>query len=310
MRRTHMMRVGGCVLTLVLAVGCGESAELQALRKRVDKVESDQALLLQAMNSTAQKMDAFLRAVQGEEPVAGDAASGVEAGGEPPEITPAVSEPSPETPAGSGRIPVELWLPALAAALALGALLWNRRSRAVVDRAETGTRQEVSREPGVRREVSVALDAEPVEGVCLDKGAEATCVELPVDLPGEPVGDLCVENVGRGELGLANVAPVELDEPWSGRAARRDRPPCSVQWRLPCADPEAGSRLAQDLLSADPRVLTAPAPRIEPEARSLRVGYHVHPDLTLADRSQIAARLVEVLRSVPPGVRGGAAGRS
>lgn len=294
------MLVGLCIAMLVPGCDSGDSAGVRELRERVEKLEENQQLLLEAMNATARKLDVFLLAVTGEE-LPDPVGSGTESGTEPvesgiaePEVQqPTGSEPAETLPAAS-RVPIELWVSGgavlLALVLALVALFRSRRSLQAA---------------GPDREAEESVAEASLE---MDEGAEETA-ELS---RGEPVGDLSVENVGRGELGLSNIAPVELDEPMFDVAAATalDDPPRSVQWRLSCADPEAGSRLAQELLVGDPRVLAEPRPRVEAEAQSLRVGYHVHPGLTLSDRSQIAARLMEVLRDVPPAVRGGASGRS
>ena len=117
----------------------------------------------------------------------------------------------------------------------------------------------------------------------------------------EPVGDLSVENVGRGELGLGNVSPVELEDPVGEMPVATGDQPARVQWKLACANPELGSKLVEDLLAREPGVLRAPPPKVEKQGHSLRIAYHVHPGLLVADRTQIAARLMEVLRSLPVG---------
>ena len=110
---------------------------------------------------------------------------------------------------------------------------------------------------------------------------------------------LDVEQVGVGELGLENVLPVELAEARED-AGSRNEAPCRVQWKLTCANPAVGEKLVLDLFAREPRVLAEPAPRVEAQGHSLRIGYHVHPGLPVAERTQIAARLTEVLEGVPP----------
>ncbi len=113
-------------------------------------------------------------------------------------------------------------------------------------------------------------------------------------------------DMGIEELGLANVLPVELEEA-SEEAGISDQPPCRVQWKLTCANPVVGEKLVLDFFAREPRVLGEPAPRVEAQGHSLRIGYHVHPGLPVAERTQIAARLTEVLEGVPPAssIRGG-----
>ena len=143
---------------------------------------------------------------------------------------------------------------------------------------------------GVSVEPAVEIPGEVGEG------------EPPGESPGrEPVGDLSVEHVGRGELGLANVSPVELEEPEvESLPVNAAAPPRMVEWKLACANPAAGEKLVRELLHTEPRVLKAPPARVDGEDCALRIAYFVHPELVVADRTQIATRLIEVLRSVPP----------
>jgi hypothetical protein len=131
----------------------------------------------------------------------------------------------------------------------------------------------------------------------------------------EPVAEIVTEGNGERseqpevaaeELGLANVLAVELEEA-SEDAGISDQAPCRVQWKLTCANPAVGEKLVLDLFAREPRVLGEPAPRVEAQGHSLRIGYHVHPGLPVAERTQIAARLTEVLEGVPPAssLRGG-----
>ena len=115
------------------------------------------------------------------------------------------------------------------------------------------------------------------------------------------MGDLSVELVGSGELGLANVSPVELEEPEEeSLPVNAAAPPRMVEWKLACANPAAGEKLVRELLHTEPRILKAPPARVDGEESALRIAYFVHPELVVADRTQIATRLIEILRSVPP----------
>ena len=108
-----------------------------------------------------------------------------------------------------------------------------------------------------------------------------------------------IQSEGIGELSLANVLPVELEEAREEEEISNEAP-CRVQWKLTCANPAVGEKLVLDLFAREPRVLGEPAPRVEAQGHSLRIGYHVHPGLPAAERTQIAVRLTEVLQGVPP----------
>ena len=282
-----------CV-ALVLVGVCGAQdpveAELARLRERVAQLEAQRqeqeevnVLLLQAMDATTEKLELFLRAVQDGSLQAGPVAA------------------EPESPAGEP----DGWTTALAVTgLALGfgllAWLWSLRSPVVVV-GRVAKREELP----VTEQVAVKPE-KLAPAIELDVGAPVlreTVETVTTAGNGKRSEEL---DVGIGELSLANVSPVELEE------AREDdgfsnEAPCRVQWKLTCANPAVGEKLVLDLFAREPRVLGEPAPRVEAQGHSLRIGYHVHPGLPVAERTQIAVRLTEVLQGVPPAssLRGG-----
>jgi hypothetical protein len=293
-----------CV-ALVLVGVCGAQdpveAELTRLRERVAQLEAQRqdqeevnGLLLRAMDATTEKLELFLQAVQDGSLQAGPVAA------------------EPESPTGeSDGWTTALAVSGLALGFALVAWLWSLRSPVVVV-GGLAKREESSVRPSMTERVP-----SKTERVAVKPEKLAPSIELDTGAPVlmEPVAEIVTEGNGKRseqpevaaeELGLANVLAVELEEA-SEDAGISDQAPCRVQWKLTCANPAVGEKLVLDLFAREPRVLGEPAPRVEAQGHSLRIGYHVHPGLPVAERTQIAARLTEVLEGVPPAssLRGG-----
>ncbi len=282
-----------CV-TLVLVGVCGAQdpveAELARLRERVAQLEAQRqeqeevnVLLLQAMDATTEKLELFLRAVQ-------DGSL---------QAQPVKAE-SPE--GESDGWATALAVSGLALGFALLAWLWSLRSPVVVV-GRVAKREELP----VTEQVAVKPE-KLAPAIELDVGAPVLRETVETVTPagnGKRTEEL---DVAVGELSLANVSPVELEEARED-AGISNEAPCRVQWKLTCANPAVGEKLVLDLFAREPRVLGEPAPRVEAQGHSLRIGYHVHPGLPVAERTQIAARLTEVLEGVPPvsSLRGGSA---
>lgn len=281
-----------CV-ALVLVGVCGAQnpveAELERLRERVAQLEAQRqeqeevnGLLLRAMDATTEKLELFLQAVQDGSLQAGPVAA------------------EPESPAGES----DGWATALAVSgLALGfallAWLWSLRSPVVIVGGLAKREEPPAREaPSMTERVAVKPE-KLAPSIALDVGS-LVLMEPVAEIVSEGNGQRSEElDMGIEELGLANVVPVELEEA-SEDAGISDQPPCRVQWKLTCANPVVGEKLVLDFFAREPRVLGEPAPRVEAQGYSLRIGYHVHPGLPVVERTQIAARLTEVLECVPP----------
>ena len=300
-----------CV-ALVLVGVCGAQdpvqAELERLRERVAQLEAQRQdqeevneLLLRAMDATTEKLALFLQAVEDGSLQAGPVAA------------------EPEAAAGES----DGWTTALAVSgLALGfallAWLWSLRSPVVVVGGVAKREEPPVWPPMTERGPSMTAKVPSMtERVAVKPQQLAPSIALDVGSPVlmEPVAEIVTEGNGKQleqldmgieELGLANVLPVELEEA-SEETGISDQPPCRVQWKLTCANPMVGEKLVLDFFAREPRVLGEPAPRVEAQRHSLRIGYHVHPGLPVAERTQIAARLTEVLEGVPPAssLRGG-----